>query len=885
MDRLRQLLFKLRALWRGRGVDAEMAEEMRAHLDRLVAANRAAGMAPDEARHRALRQFGNMSSLEERALDERRFRWLESLVRDLRFGLRQLRLNPGFATTAIVSLALGIGASTAIFSAVDVILFRPLPFPHADHLSIVRKGPRTGEPAGGIAPANALEMVERVRPFADASAFTTTQFVVRQGSGAERVAGVRVGSTFFITLGVTPALGRDFTPSDDRFGAERVAIISSGLWQRAFATDPHVVGRTLDAGALRLTVIGVMPESFRFPELFGPTFKPEIWTPLAFPPDEGAMRGAGYMSLLLKRRDGWQWEAVQRELDLIARAYEKLEPTNYGQEQLRAMPLRQLVIGDTRATLMLLWAAVTCLLLVACANTANLVLSRSAARSRELAVRASIGASRARLFSQLVAESALLSVIASALGLLLAWVLLAAARDVLRDFLPRVDEIAIGWRVVAFTIGASWVTSLAVGLIPAQRLSAITPRDALNRAGSRGSVDGPWATSLRRALLVGQIAAAVLLGTTAALLGRSLGAVLRADLGFQPESLLTFELSIPEGAVPKAQVTALYAELTDRLEARPEVTSVGALNLLPLSGGGFGWGFLVGDRPLPPGTALPSADVRIVTPGTLEALGVALREGRSFDRGDASGGQPVAIVNETFARRVWPGENPIGRQIKLAGPVDFVPWMTVIGVAKDVRFGSPDLPAAPAIYRPLGQHAWRDMAVVVRTIGPAAHVAPAVRQEVERLGRGIAVLAVREFEYYQSRSVAGRRLVTTLVGVFAGTSLFVALVGVYGLFAYAVTSRTREIGVRLALGATRSRVVWMLMRDALLLGGVGIAVGTAGVFSTRRLIQTQLFEMQATDPPTMVFVSAVVIVTALVACYLPSRQAAFVDPTHALRAE
>ena len=885
MDRIRQIRFKLLALWRGRDLDAEMAEEMRAHLDRRVEANRAAGLAPDEARYRALRQFGNVASLEERARDERHFRWLESLVRDLRFGMRQLRLNPGFATTAILSLALGIGASTAIFSAVDVILFRSLPFPHADQLSIVKKGPRSGEPVGGVAPANALEMIERVQPFADASAFTTTQFVVHRGSEAERVAGVRVSSTFFRTLGVAPTLGRDLTPSDDRFGAEPVAIISSKLWQRALQRDPRVVGRALDVEGQRLTVIGVMPESFRFPELFGLTFKPEIWTPLAFTPDEAAVRGAGYMSLLLKRRDGWQLDAVQRELDLVARAYEKLEPTNYGQEQLRAVPLRQLVIGDTTAPLVLLWAAVTCLLLVACANTANLVLARSAARSRELAVRASIGASRVRLFSQLVAESVLLSIIASGLGLLLSWGLLLVARDALRDFLPRVDEIAIDWRVVAFTIGASWVTSLAVGLLPAQRLSGTTPRDALNRAGSRGSVDGPWATSLRRALLVGQIAAAVLLGTTAALLGRSLGAVLRADLGFQPDSLLTFELSVPESALPTAQAPALYAELAERLEARPEVMSVGALNLLPLSGSGFGWGFLVGDKPLPPGKALPSADVRIVTPGTLETLRVALRSGRTFDRSDSSGRQPVAIVNETFARQVWPGENPVGRQIKLAGPVDVLPWMTVIGVVEDVRFGSPDVQAAPAIYRPLGQHSRRDMAVVVRTIGPPTQLAPAVREEVDHLGRGIAVLAVRDFEYYQSRSVAGRRLVTTLVGVFAGLSLLVALVGVYGLFAYAVTSRTREIGVRIALGASRGRIVWMLMRDALLLGGVGVVVGAAGVFSARPLIQTQLFEMQATDPPTLVFVSAVVGVTALVACYVPSRQAAFIDPTRALRAE
>jgi predicted permease len=664
-----------------------------------------------------------------------------------------------------------------------------------------------------------------------------------------------------------------------------VAIISSALWQRVFARDPLVLGRALQVGPQPLTVVGVMPEGFRFPEVFGPTFKPEIWTPLAFAPDEAAMRGAGYMFLLLKRRDGWQWDAVQRELDLVTRTYEKLESVNYGGQQLRAIPLHRLVVGETRGTLVLLWAAVTCMLLVACASTANLVLSRSTTRSRELAVRASIGASRARLFSQLIVESALLSMIASGLGLLLAWFLVAAARDMLREFLPRVDEIGIDWRVVGFTIAASWVTSLAVGLIPAWRLSSITPRDALNRAGAGTTIDGPWATGLRRALLVGQIAVAVLLGTTAVLLGRSLGAVLHVDLGFQPASLLTFQLSIPEGAGAAPQVASLYAELAERLKVRPGVMSVGALNLIPLGGGNFGWSFLVRDKPLPPGTALPYADVRVVTEGTFETLGVALRQGRFFDRGDGSTGRPVAIVNQTFARRAWPGENPIGRQIKLAGPVQSLPWMTVIGVVDDVQFGSPGSAVAPAIYRPLGQHSWRDMAVVLRTNAAADQVVPAVRSEVEHLGRGIALLSVRQFTYYQSRSVAGRRLVTTLVGMFAGVSLLLAVVGVYGLFASVVASRTREIGLRVALGASRSGMVWMLIRDALLLGSVGVSAGIAGVFATRRLIQTQLFQMRVTDAPTLALVSGVVVATALLACYVASRRAAFVDPALALRAD
>jgi len=455
----------------------------------------------------------------------------------------------------------------------------------------------------------------------------------------------------------------------------------------------------------------------------------------------------------------------------------------------------------------------------------------------------------------------------------------------LGDFLPRAEEITIDWRVLMFTIATTLLTSLAVGVLPAQRLSSISPRDAMGRAGTRASTEGPWAAAVRRLLLVGQIGIAVLLGTTAALIGRSFVAVLRADLGFAPDALLTFELSLPERGGSSSDIAAFYDRLAERLESRPQVTSVGALSMLPLSGGDFGWSFLVADKPVANGTALPHADVRIVTPGTLEALGVPLRGGRSFQRSDHAGAQPVAIVNETFAKRVWPYEDPIGKQVKLAGPVAAFPWMTVIGVAADVRFASPDRAAAPAIYRTQAQHRRRDMTVVVRTTGPPADVVPAVREEVKRLGGGAVVLGVREFTFYLSRSVAARRLVTILVAVFAAIAIALALVGVYGLFAYAVTSRTREIGLRIALGAGRARVVWMMMRQALLLGSLGLVLGGVGIVAARRLIETQLFEIEALDPPTLAVISVIVLTTALLACYVPARRAAAVDPATALRAD
>jgi putative ABC transport system permease protein len=545
--------------------------------------------------------------------------------------------------------------------------------------------------------------------------------------------------------------------------------------------------------------------------------------------------------------------------------------------------MREVVVRQVRPTLLLLWAAVSCLLLIACANAANVVLSRSAARSRELAVRASLGASKRRLLAQLITESAVLAAIAAALGVALAALMILVGRHALAGFLPRADEIAIDWSVMRFTVLATILTALGVGVLPIYRSLSIAPRAAMGEAGTRSSTEGVWASGVRRALLVAQIAIAVALGTAAALLGRSLEAVLTTDLGFAPKALLTVELSLPDDGRTGAEAASYYEQLTARLASHPLVRSVGAFSMVPLSGAGFGWTYEVLDKPVSSGS-LPYADLRMVTPGALEALEVPLRHGRLFQWSDRPDGQPVAIVNETFAGRVWPGGDPIGKQIKLAGPLASLPWMTVVGVVADVRFESPDRSPEPAIYRPQGQHGWRDMTLVVRSAA-TTQVVPIVRAEVDRLGGGVAVLAAREFTYYLSRSVVERRIVTGLVAIFAVCALALALAGVYGVFAYAVASRTREIGVRIALGASGWRIILMMMRQALGLCACGLIAGVGGIFAARQLLGAHLFGIAPMDPATLVATALTVVATALVACYLPSRRALTIDPTRALRAE
>jgi predicted permease len=870
--------------WRRKRPLRDFDDEIRSHLEMESEELTEEGLRPEEAPYAARRAFGNVTAIRERAYEGSRWLLWDYLKQDVRYAIRGLWRNRGYTAAVIATLALGIGTNAAIFSVVNAILLRQLPLPDADRLAVVWKGPIGGVPEQGIAPANAIELVDRARGFASIAPFTSAQFVIRQEVGAERVSAMRVASTFFRTLGISPGIGRDFLPSDDRSGAERVAIISDALWQRRFGGDPRVIGRSISVGSTPMVIIGVMPAGFRFPEIFGTNVPPDIWTPLAFGAGEATARGAGYMFLLLKRQPQWSWEDVQRELDAFARSYATLEPQTYANQRLAAIPLHERVVGASRSLLLFLWAAGGLVLMIACANAANVLVSRALARSKELALRASLGASRRRLLRQLLTESFVMVGLAATIGLTLATVAVQVARDTLAEILPRAYEIAIDWRVLALTLAAATLTSLAVGVLPALQLASVSPGEVLRRAAARGTTESRWSAGARRVLLVGQITVAVLLATGAGLLSRSFAAVHRVDLGFQPDGLLTFELSL-EGRRPAAAVTAFYDQLTERLQSLPLVTSVGALNLLPLSGGNFGWTVMVADRPVPTGTTLPIADVRVVTPGALETLGVPIRRGRSFLRTDHADAQPVAVVNETLAQKTWPGEDPIGKQIKLEGPVKVLPWMTVVGLAADVRFGSLDRGAAPAIYRPHAQHSWSSMAVVIRTPeGPAA-IAPAVRETVRRLNPDAVVINVRPFMFYLTRSVAERRVLTTVVSLFAGIAFALALVGVYGLFTYTVASRQREFGVHIALGATRADVVWMTMRPALLLGSLGVIAGGVSILAARHLIETQLFGVEATDPTTLSVISLSVLCTALLASYLPARRAAGIDPTAALRAE
>jgi putative ABC transport system permease protein len=804
------------------------------------------------------------------------------LVQDVRYGVRTMVRNPMVAMTVILTIGIGIGANAAIFSVVDAIVFRPLRLPQPEQLAVIWKGPIGGEPENGIAPANAIEIRDRVRTQALAAIapFTLTQVVLRQQSDAEPVQTMRVSANFLDTLGVRPALGRDFLPADDQHGAARVAIISHALWLRQFGGDPGIAGHTIRSNGDTVTVIGVMPTGFQFPELFGTAFHPDLWLPLALSPPEAAARGAGYMYLLVRRAPQASWATAQQELDEISRAYARTEPQRYTDRHLMAIPVHEKVVGSYRTLLFLLWAAVSCVLLIACANVANILLSRASARGRELAVRASLGASRGRLLRQLLTESLVLGGAAAAYGIGLAVLLVRAWSVALTDLLPRASEIAVDGRVVTFAATTAMVTSLIVGMLPAWQLSQVSPQDVLRQAGyGRGGTGSRWTAHLRNALLVGQIATAVLLVACAGLLVRSFAAVQQVDLGFAPENLLTFNLSLAGTTRP---APAFYEELIDRLNALPDVRSAGGVSMLPLNDGDFSWTFLVRDKPLPPGVSLPHADVRILTAGALEMLQVPMHRGRTFQRADISTSQPVAIINEAFARSAWPGEDPIGRQVKLEGGL---PWMMVIGVAADVHLAAPDQTPRPTIYRPNTQHKWSNMTIIVRTRTSPLAAMPSIRAVMASVDANVPMMQTRDFAYYLARSVAQRRVVMAFVALFAGVALLLALIGVYSVFAYVVSLRTREIGIRIALGARQVDVLWMVLRHALLLGALGLLAGIVATLAARRMISTQVFGIGASDPATLVAVASLTLITALLASYLATRRATTIDPTTALRME
>ena len=803
---------------------------------------------------------------------------MDTLLRDLRYSLRLLSRAPAFTAAVVLTLALGIGANAAIFSVVNGVLLKPLPYQDPDRLVMVW-GKHT---TIGREVASWPDFVD----WRDG----TTAFEQLAGSGnialnlgsdtgePERVRGNRVTANWLPTFGARPMLGRGFTKEDEVFGSHRVVVLSHGLWQRRFGGKPELVGQPITMNGVPYTVIGVAPPGFRYPETA------EMWVPLAFDPARLPSRRGDFLTVVGRLKPGATVERAQSELTaMMTRLAGEYPQTNTGWTA-EVIPLHEQVVGNVRRALLVFSGAVGLVLLIACANVANLMLARAAAREREIAVRASLGAGRARIAGQLLTESVVLSVLGGALGLLLAAWGVGALRALRPGNLPRLDEVGVDGPVLAFTAAISVVTGMAAGLAPLLRLTRTELSSSL-REGSRGAAGGRL-DRVRGGLVMSQVALALVLLTGAGLLVKSFSRLMSVDPGFSADSRLTFAVSLPASKyAEEPRVVGFYEQLQARLAALPGVRSVGATTSLPM-GGGFGYNtFLIRGRPLPEPSVVQDAAVSAVTPGFFQTLRIPLRSGRVFSATQDGLGTPqTVVVNEAMVQRFWRGQDPIGQRVSL-GDTSEAGWYTIVGVVGDLRIEELTRDPYPQIYFSAPQVASRTLTVVAHTSGDPLRLAAAVRREVAALDRDLPVFELTTMEERMARSVAQPRVNLALLAVFAGVALALAAVGIYGVVSYTVSQRTREIGIRVALGASGREVLGLIVRQGMAPALLGVAAGVAASLALSRALTGMLYGVSATDPLIFLAVAGTLTLVALLASLVPARRASRVPPTEALRYE
>ena len=863
-------------------VDAELDFHLAACAQELVAE----GWAPADARREAERRFGDVERTRRycRTQDhggQRRARigtTLEELAHDARHALRQLRAAPGFTAVALLTLALGIGANTAIFSVVRGVVLRPLPYAEPERVVRVFETTRAGE-RSAVSPTNFADWRDQARSFAGLAAITGGDATLTR-AGAEPLVVEQQWATaeLFAVLGTRPIVGRVFAPGDDRVGAPRIAVLGEGLWRRAFGADPGVVGRTVTIDGEPYDVVGVVPAGAGFP------VQGELWTPLELDPAElPTMRGAHYLRVVGRLAPGATVESAAAEMRAIgARLAQQYPRWNEG-EGADVAGARDAMVGEVRTPLLVLLAAVGLVLLVACANVANLLLARGVGRAGEMAVRAALGAGRGRLARQLLTESAVLALLGGLLGTAVAVGLTRLFVRYAPTDLPRLAEVRVDGTVLAVALLTVVVVGALAGVGPALQSGRVGLDRAL-REGGRGGV-GRGGLRVVDGIAAAEMALAVMLLVGAGLLVRSFDRLRQVDPGFVPEQALSFTVTLPEATYESPDRQRRFAEaLVARVGALPGARSAGATFLLPLAGGYYGLSVeTLDDQPVTI-EPQPSAQIRTATPGFFAAMGIRLVQGRGITAADRAGAPPVVVVNETAARRLFPDGRAIGRRITLGTKRDGVPFGgEIVGIVGDVRQRGLDADALPEVYASHDQWPFRDLAVVVRAAGDPAALASGVRAIVRDLDPNLPVSTLATLEEVVGASVARPRFYMLLLGGFAAAALLLAAIGVYGVISYAVGRRTREIGVRLALGATSGRVLREVVGRGLALATIGLVVGGAGALVVTRLLRSLLFGVGATDPVAFAGAALLLVAVAVGAAIVPARRAARVSPIAAMR--
>jgi putative ABC transport system permease protein len=800
---------------------------------------------------------------------------MRTLSQDLRYAVRMLAKSPGFTLIAVATLALGIGANTAIFSVVRAVILRTLPYPAPDELVVTSEfHERSGEM--GIAWPNFLDWREKVRSMGTPAGYRLTRWNVSGTREPELLQGAQISPAFLSLLGVRPVLGRDFQAADDRPGAEATVILSHETWKKRFGSDPSILGRPIQLDAMPYVVVGVLPAGFSFfPEPV------DLYTPIGL---NGAIPGwlergnHSRMRALARLAPGASLETARAELGAIMRDLEKAYPkTNTGQ-QTRTVPLTEALYGEFRATLWILLAAVGLVLLIACANVAHLLLARAAARQREFAIRRALGAGRGRLVRQLLTESVVLSLLGGVFGVLLAAWIMGPLVALAPSEIPRLGDTRIDPFVLLFTLTACMLTGMLFGLAPAAQASRQDPQSALRETGT-GATSGRSRQTLRRALFISEVALAFVLAVASGLLVQSLIKVQRVPLGFEPERVLSLTVLLPDrGYEEEAARFQFYRRSLEELRRLPGVESAGATLCTPLAGRCWGSVYMVSDRPMPPPTDIPSSAFNVVDPGYFATLRIPLLAGRFFTEADRADAPKVVVVNERFAKRWWPNESPLGKRVKQGFPQDDRPWREIVGVVGDTAQEGLDRPVQTEVFLPLAQDSDTSLTFVARTGPDPMSLARTATEAIHRVDPNQSVSWVQPLTQSLDESVARRKFTTTLLGLFGGLALALASVGIYGVVSYGVAQRTREIGIRTALGAGPREVLRLVFDQALRLAGVGLLVGAAGAFLLTRFLSSLLFQ---TFGGVGVLLTAVV----LLACANPARRALRVNPTIALRSE
>jgi predicted permease len=818
---------------------------------------------------------------------------MNALIQDLRYGVRMLIKKPGFTVVAIIMLALGIGANTAIFSLINGLLLRPLPYRDSDRLAIIW----THSPGANVAqdwpsPGQYNAVVQHNSTFEEIAILHGSNIILTGEGEPERLGVIRTSSNLFSLLGTTPALGRLFLPEEDVGEKPTTVILSYGLWQRRYGGDTGVLGRSLTLNGQSYTVVGVMPADFSLGYEVMPTVgsveQADLLLPLPMTAADFNEHGDENYNMLARLKPGVTIKQAQAELDAVVQGLEQQYPDRYPESRrfsFSVRPLLEQVVGDVRPALLVLLGAVGCVLLIACANVANLMLARAAAREREMAVRTALGAGRWRVVRQLLTESALLAVAGGALGLLVAVWSLDGLRWLNPGNIPRMHDIRIDGRVLAFTFIAALLTGVLFGLVPALRSSRINLSDSL-KEGGRSMVAG-GNHRLRSLLVVAEMALSLILLIGAGLLIRSFLRVQQVEPGFSPQNVLSLRLAtIGTAYAEEPRRRVFYQQLWERLGRLPGVESVGGASVLPLSGG-IGWGSITieGYDPAATGQEAIQADQRFASIGYFETMKIPLISGRFFTTQDSKDSLPVAIIDEKMARTYWPGADAVGKRFKRGGTNSKAPWLTVVGVVASVRQYALDTDSRVAFYTPHEQTLGSTMFVVLRMANDPRSLIAAVTGEARAMDPNVPIYDVKTMEQRVSESLARRRFAMVALGLFAAVAMTLAAIGIYGVMSYTVTERTREIGIRMALGSPTRNVMRLVVGQGMALAGVGIAIGLAGAFAATRLMASLLYGTSATDPLTFLFISLVLTGVALAACFVPARRATRVDPMIALRYE